>query len=98
MIRTTSIAIAIAVLMALGPKDHVASAQAPAVSNSGLGSRIVFASTRTVIPEPTAFLNPGMQLFVMNADGSEQRQITDFLGVKLMAACSPDGRQIALQI
>jgi Tol biopolymer transport system component len=98
MIRTTLIAIAVAVLMALGPKDHVASAQAPGEAESGLGSRIIFASTQHVIPEPAGFLTPSLQLYVMNADGSEQRQLTDFLGVKLMAACSPDGRQIAFQI
>jgi len=98
MIRTTLIAIAVAVLMALGPKDHVASAQVPGAAESGLGSRIIFASTRNVIPEPGGFLTPGLQLYVMNGDGSEQRQITDFLGVKLAAACSPNGRQIAFQI
>jgi len=98
MIRTTLLAIAVAALMALGPKDHIASAQAPGAAESGLGSRMIFASTRHVIPEPAGFLTPRLQLYVMNGDGSEPRQITDFLGVKLAAACSPNGRQIAFQI
>src|SRR5262249_53685966 len=95
MIRMTSIAIAATVLMAVGPQNHVASAQAPTASKSGLGSRIVFSSTQHVIPEAPRLLDPRMQLYVMNADGSEQRQITDFIGVKLGAACSPNNQQIA---
>src|SRR5262245_60741413 len=97
MIRTISFAIAIAVLLAVSPQDHVASAQATP-PESGLGSRIFFSSTRNIIPEPPGFLNPGLQLYVMNADGSEQRQLTDFIGVKLGAACSPNGRQIAFVV
>src|SRR5262249_45372897 len=95
MIRMTLIATAVAVLMAVGPQDRVASAQAPAVSESGLGSRIVFSSTQHIIPEAPAFLDPRIQFYVMNADGSGQRKLTDFIGVKLGAACSPSGLQIA---
>ena len=98
MMRRVQIAIAAAVLISVGPKDqHVASAQATP-SDSGLGSRIFFSSTRNIVPEAPTFLDPRMQFYVMNADGSEPRQITDFLGVKLMPACSPNGRQIAFQI
>src|SRR5215831_14992123 len=95
MIRTASIAIAVAALIAQGPQDHVLSAQAPTASESGLGSRIVFSSTQHVPEEPPRLLDPRLQLYVMNADGSEQRQLTDFIGVKLGAACSPNGRHIA---
>jgi Tol biopolymer transport system component len=66
-------------------------------SQAGLGSKIVFGSTQHIVPEPPPGLDFDlrMQLYIMNGDGSEQRQLTDFIGVKIAAACSPDGQQIA---
>ena len=86
-------AIAAGVLAVLTSGDqHVALAQ-----SSGLGSKIVFSSTEHVIPEPPPGLDvdPRMQLYVMNADGSEHRQLTNFAAVKIGVVCSPNGRQIA---
>src|SRR5262245_14693343 len=73
-------------------------AQAPAPgSGAGLGSTIVFSSTQHVIPAPPPGLDadPRVQLYIMNPDGSEPRQLTDFPGFKIGAVCSPDGQQIA---
>jgi len=65
----------------------------------GLGSKIVFTSTQHIVPEPPPGLdtNPRGQLYIMNEDGTEQRPLTDFLGFKIAAVCSPNGRQIAFQ-
>jgi Tol biopolymer transport system component len=95
----TTAAIATGVLTVLASGDrHVVFAQSSgAASESGLGSKIVFSSTEHVVPEPSPGLDldPRMQLYVMNADGSEHRQLTNFAGVKIGAVCSPNGRQIA---
>ena len=87
------------VVVALGDR-HAVFAQAPPEGlPAGPGSKIVFGSTQNVNPEPPPGLdiNPKGQLYVMNGDGSEQRQLTDFLGAKIGAACSPNGQQIAFQ-
>ena len=76
---------------------HKVFGQAPDGAQVGLGSKIVFSSTQNVVPEPPPGLdiNPLGQLYLMNGDGTEQRQLTDFFGAKLAAVCSPNARQIA---
>jgi tol-pal system beta propeller repeat protein TolB len=71
----------------------------PAAAESGLGSKIVFTSTQHIVPEPPPGLdtNPMAQLYIMNGDGTGQRPLTNFLGFKIAAVCSPNGRQIAFQ-
>lgn len=66
----------------------------PAFSNtvSGLGSRIVFATDRDG-PGPTGFGN--QEIYVMNADGSEQRRLTDNGALDGAPAWAPNGRRIA---
>jgi Tol biopolymer transport system component len=99
MNRTAALAIAAAIFCVAGFRgDRLAVfAQGEHDSNGGHGSKILFSSTQHVVPEPPPNLDfdPRMQLYVMNGDGTDQRQITDFLGVKLGVACSPNGEQIA---
>src|SRR5262249_11080542 len=66
-------------------------------SELGIGSKIVFTSTQHIVPEPPPGLdlNPRAQIYIMNGDGTEPRPITDLLGFKIAAVCSPDGRRIA---
>jgi Tol biopolymer transport system component len=72
---------------------------AAAAAQSGLGSKIVFTSTQHIVPEPPPGLDADSraQIYIMNGDGTDQRPLTDFLGFKIGAVCSPNGRQIAFQ-
>lgn len=55
------------------------------------GGRIVFASTRATAADPS----PGdFEIFVMNADGSDPRQLTFNAADDVDPAWSPDGRQL----
>src|SRR5262245_14368763 len=82
MNRTAAFAIAAAILCAAGFRGNRVEvfAQGGHDSNDGHGSKILFSSTQHVVPEPPPNLDfdPRMQLYLMNGDGTEQRQITDF--------------------
>ena len=102
MKRMITLLVAAAVLIAFGNTGQTVVAFSPpaaAATESGLGSKIVFTSTQHIVPEPPPGLdtNPRGQLYIMNEDGTEQRPLTDFLGFKIAAVCSPNGRQIAFQ-
>jgi len=63
------------------------------------GSKIVFLSTRHIVPQPPPGLdlNPQVQIYIMNADGTDPTRLTEFTGSKIAPVCSPDGRQVAFQ-
>ena len=72
--------------------DNEADDMAPAWSPDG--SRIVFESDRDD-PNPHAcFPSCNYNLYVMNADGSEQRRLTSLPGAEWHAEWSPDGRSL----
>src|SRR5262245_17988531 len=100
MKRTITMVVAAAALTVLGYRGQLRLALTPSAaeaSESGLGSKIVFTSTQHIVPEPPPGLdlNPRVQIFIMNGDGSDPRPLTDYLGFKIAAVCSPNGRQIA---
>ncbi len=58
------------------------------------GSQIVFESDRDDQHPRTCFPNCNYNLYIMNADGSDQRQLTSLPGAEWHASWSPDGTQI----
>ena len=97
MKRTILVATGMLMLAGALVDHHTVFGQAPEGTPGGLGSKVVFSSTQHVVPEPPPGLDqdPRIQIYIMNGDGSEQRQLTDFVGFKIGAVCSPDGHQIA---
>ncbi|QDU39088.1 translocation protein TolB [Maioricimonas rarisocia] len=76
-------------IMRLDPGSGLTNLTNSPASDSGCawspdGSRIAFASDRT----------GSLELYVMNADGSELVQVTDFAGVDRTPTWSPDGKQL----
>jgi Serine/threonine protein kinase len=83
----------------LGEEDRARRLLAPATSTptfatqGGSGSHIVFVTDRD---GPDSLGNLGNQeIYIMNADGSDQRRLTNDPALDFTPALSPDGRRIA---
>ncbi len=59
------------------------------------GTRIAFHSTRDTVPVGSPVGSSAFELYVMNADGSNQVRLTDNLAQDTFPAWSPDGSKLA---